>query len=53
MILEESCSMPFYDAVLTLLWIKDAIEAGESEDDLEPMEPDDFTLARRKWPGKR
>jgi hypothetical protein len=53
MILEESCSMPFYDAVLTLLWIKDAIETSESEDDLEPMDPADFTLARRKWPGKR
>ena len=53
MILEESCSMPFYDAVLTLLWIKDVIETAESEDHLEPMDPDDFTLARRKWPGKR
>jgi len=53
MILEESCSMPFYDAVLTLLWIKDATETSDSEDDLEPMDPADFTLARRKWPGKR
>jgi uncharacterized protein DUF955 len=53
MILEESRSMPFYDAVLTLLWIKEAIEAAGSEDDLAPMDPDDFTLARRKWPRKR
>lgn len=53
MILEESCSMPFYDAVLTLLWIKDAIETTGSEDYLDERDPDDFKLARRKWPGKR
>jgi hypothetical protein len=53
MILEESCSMPFYDAVLTLLWIKDAIETTGSEDGLDEMDPQDFTLARRKWPSKR
>lgn len=52
-ILEESCNMPYYDAVLTMLWIKDAIETTESENELEPMDPDEFTLARRKWPGKR
>lgn len=52
-ILEESCSMPFYDAVLTLLWIKDVIETTGSEDYLDEMDPEDFTLARRRWPGKR
>jgi hypothetical protein len=53
MILEESCSMPFYDAVLTLLWISDAIETTDSEDCLDEIDPEDFTLTRRKWPGKR
>lgn len=53
MIFEESCSMPFYDAVLTLLWIRDAIETPGSEDSLDEMDPEDFTLARRKWPSKR
>ena len=45
--------MPFYDAVLTLLWISDAIETEDSEDCLDEMDPEDFTLTRRKWPGKR
>jgi hypothetical protein len=53
MIPEESCSMPFYDAALTLLWIKDVIETTGSVDYLDEMDPEDFTSARRKWPGKR
>lgn len=55
-ILEESRPMPAYDGVLTLLWIRDPIERRAEDEDrggLEPLDPADFTLARRRWPGGR
>lgn len=54
-ILEESRAIPYYDAVLTLLWIRDSIELdreGDPDDSFAPLDPSDFTLGRRKWPGK-
>ncbi|MCI0724929.1 MAG: ImmA/IrrE family metallo-endopeptidase [Acidobacteria bacterium] len=55
---EESILLPYYDSVLTLLWIKDRIERDAEWDEreeelLEPLDPQEFTLRRRKWPGKR
>jgi Zn-dependent peptidase ImmA (M78 family) len=51
-ILEESRALPFYNAVLTLLWVKDPI--GNDEDKaLEPLDPADFSLGRRTWPMKK
>lgn len=51
-ILEQSVPMPFYDGVLTFLWIKDPIEARADAADelLEPLDPNEFGLNRRKWP---
>ncbi len=54
-ILEESRPMPIYGGVLTLLWIKDAIDSPPDEDleQLEPLAPEDFTVQRKRWPTKR
>lgn len=50
-VLEQSVAMPFYDGVLTLLWIRDAIEARHDDNDelLEPLDPNDFGLGRKRW----
>jgi uncharacterized protein DUF955 len=49
---EESRSLPSYDSVLTLLWIKDQIQIKSEyqEEDDESMDPKDFTVYRKKWP---
>jgi hypothetical protein len=55
-ILEESRAMPTYDGVLTLLWIRESIEHGRDEDPedaLQPLDPSEFTVGRRRWPHKR
>jgi hypothetical protein len=52
-ILEQSVPLPYYNAVLSLLYIRDPIEAAEEiaeeETELDPLE---FTLARKRWPKK-
>jgi Zn-dependent peptidase ImmA (M78 family) len=50
-ILEESRAMPYYDAVLTLLWLKEP-PRNDSEDALEPLDPREFGVERRRWPGR-
>jgi hypothetical protein len=52
-ILEHSVPMPSYDGVLTLLWISEEIEDHPSEPLLEELDPDEFTLRRKTWPGHR
>jgi hypothetical protein len=53
-ILEHSVAMPNYDGVLTLLFIPDEIEdRGGSEPRLEELDPEEFTLRRKTWPGHR
>jgi hypothetical protein len=51
-VLEESRAMPHYDGVLTLLWMR---ESPEKTDDggLEPLDPGEFGLERKTWPGKK
>lgn len=48
---EESVPVPYYDSVLSLLYIRQPIEEveGESEEDAE-LDPAEFTLARKRWP---
>jgi hypothetical protein len=53
-ILEHSVPMPNYDGVLTLLFIPEEIEdRGDSEPVLEELDPEEFTLRRKTWPGRR
>jgi hypothetical protein len=49
---EESRSLPAYNSVLTLLWIKENIERkSDYQDEEDPsMDPMEFTVYRKKWP---
>jgi Zn-dependent peptidase ImmA (M78 family) len=52
---EQSLLLPSYESVMTLLWIKREIaKEGVPEDDslLEELDPEEFTLRRKRWPGK-
>ena len=52
-VLEHSLDLPNYGAVLTLLWVvetKGAAEESYGDPYLEEMDPDDFTLKRKRWP---
>lgn len=50
-LLEHSIGMPNYDAVLTLLQFQ-LEDAGDEDDppNLEDLDPEDFTLKRKRWP---
>lgn len=52
---EQSLKLPYYDSVITLLWAKREITKEERDDDslLEELDPEEFTLRRKRWPGKR
>ena len=52
MVWEESRSLPNFQSVVTLLWIKDRIEKFSDYDDAEDssLKPSDFTIYRDKWP---
>ena len=53
-IVEESRAIPSYDGVLTLLWLPAPLTNELRDDELFPeLDPVDFTLGRRRWPGKR
>ena len=49
-VLEHSIRLPNYDAVLTLLWFQ-LRDAGDEEDppSIEDLDPEDFTLRRKRW----
>lgn len=52
-LLEHSISLRNYSAVLTLLWAYkvESVEAGDDEEVfIEGLDPEDFTLNRRRWP---
>lgn len=51
---EHSVGLPNYDAVLTLLVIREPIEEWDDASPNEPeLEPEEFTLQRKHWPRKR
>ncbi len=50
LLLEHSISLPNYSAVLTLLWIQNPPEAGDEDELLEDLDPESFTLQRKRWP---
>jgi Zn-dependent peptidase ImmA (M78 family) len=51
-VLEHSIWMPTYESVLTLLYLEAPSRAARSDDEegLEELNPEDFTLRRRRWP---
>jgi len=50
---EESVRMPSYDAVLSLLYLREPVDNREHEEDgLEELNPAEFTLSRKRWPTK-
>jgi Zn-dependent peptidase ImmA (M78 family) len=46
---EHSISLPNYEAVLTLLWFQ-LRDLPDEESALEDLDPEDFTLSRKRWP---
>jgi hypothetical protein len=49
-VLEHSVSLKNYAAVLTLLWIEDPPKVDDSDELLDEMDPEAFTLRRTRWP---
>lgn len=53
-LLEESRLLPGYSAVLTVLWAREPLpERDEADELLSPLNPDEFSLHRTRWPTKR
>ena len=53
-ILEHSRYLPTYNAVLSWLAIPERIEDwDEAEKDAFGLDPEEFTLYRKRWPGRR
>jgi hypothetical protein len=49
---EESVSIPYYDSVLSLLYIREPIEVEEGSEEDAELDPAEFTLSRKRWPVK-
>lgn len=53
-VLEHTRCMPSYAAALTLLWIQRPFESRHQEEDaLAELDPREFGLRRKNWPGRR
>jgi len=53
-ILEHSIPLPGYEAVLSLLLIPEPIEEwDDSGTSLDELDPEEFTLRRKTWPGHK
>jgi hypothetical protein len=52
-IYEASVAMPRYNAVVTLLYMRDQIMRPRDEPDDNDLDPAEFTLGRKQWPRKR
>jgi Zn-dependent peptidase ImmA (M78 family) len=51
---EHSVPLPNYDAVLSLLVMREPVETiDDSSPSEEELDPNDFTLNRKRWPSKR
>ncbi len=50
---EQSMRLTNYDAVLSFLWIDKNINQDDTPELMEDLDPDEFTLNRKYWPGKR
>lgn len=54
-IFEQSLYLPFYESVLSLLYLKDRVEERDDFDEGREaeMDPEEFTIHRQRWPSKR
>jgi len=54
-VLEHTRCMPSYAGALTLLWLPKVLDAGVSQDDegLADLDPAEFGLRRKNWPGRK
>lgn len=52
-IYEASVAMPRYNAVVTLLYMRDQILRPRDEPEDDDLDPNEFTLDRKIWPKKR
>lgn len=55
-IYEDSVFQQHYNSVLTILTINEPLTDKDMEDEdqlLEELDPDEFTIDRRRWPGRR
>jgi IrrE N-terminal-like domain len=54
-ILEQSVYLPFYMSTLSLLYLNERVERRDDSDgeDESGLDPGEFTVYRRKWPGKK
>lgn len=54
-ILEQSIYLPFYMSAVSLLYLKDRVERRDDsdEEDESELDPNEFTVSRRNWPGKK
>ena len=52
---EQSLKLRSYESVITLLWVRRPIFDERSDEDtlLPELDPEEFTLRRKRWPGKR
>jgi hypothetical protein len=49
---EQTVPMPSYDGCLSLIWVRRPIENRPTAEDelLRELDPDDFTIKRKRWP---
>lgn len=55
-IYEDSVLQPHYETVLTILTIDEPLsdqDTDETRELLEELDPDEFTINRRRWPGRK
>lgn len=52
---EHSVPLPSYSSVLSLLVMREPVESNEDSHSIEEsdLDPDEFTLGRKRWPSKR
>jgi hypothetical protein len=51
---EHSIALPNYDTVLSLLVMREPVEAWDDSTSIEQeLDPNEFTINRRRWPSKR
>ena len=53
MLWEQSMRVLNYEAVLSFLWTDNNISPATTSELLEDLDPAEFTLKRKRWPGKR
>jgi hypothetical protein len=54
-ILEQSIYLPFYTSAISLLYLREQVERRSDfdEEDESELDPNEFTVYREKWPGKK